>query len=488
MKRILFLITISTFLLSSCDDIYDNIKDFVEEEKVYPGKYDFAKGKIGFERVEIDLLAAGRILSSEVKLGKAKKTVVEYDDKKVVFDSVCSWVGITGLTQQKLYEFKIYTIDEFGDQSIPVNVSLTPFTSADINVVNIVPPRVISSPWRVQVDWPNGISSVLLRYLTLSYSYTNKNGNVVTGERGENSAFIVENLVPGEQSTINIKYKVIPKVEQVEILDTIELEIPIILNMPTAASYQVKLTNREIQLMEIAPNLKDLIITWKSAGSDYTLHHSTLRYTDNSTNPPQIRDVVIANEDVQTVISGVKSGEAISVISTYEPLGGGGTLVNANPKAYIQNDYLYSREGWTVAGVSDEYAPDGGGSTTVLDNKLNTFWHSNYKPSVVPPPHWIILDMTTPRNISRIDTYRRAGNTATKTVEYYLGVSPDADDPSWTKIAQGAYPTGDLLSLNVSNSIDTRQYRYLKLLTPDSGATGYVCVAEIYLYGTLSGE
>ena len=133
-----------TFLIySSCvDGIYDNIKEFSNEEIVYPAAFDTCYGTIGYERVEIDLRSDGRIPSSKIKMGKAKKTVVVYDENMpeptvIRIDSVCSYVNITGLTEPRLYRFKIYTEDEYGSRSIPQEISLIPYTSYDRDVLKL---------------------------------------------------------------------------------------------------------------------------------------------------------------------------------------------------------------------------------------------------------------------------------------------------------------------------------------------------------------
>ncbi len=107
MKRIAIFV-FGAILLGSCSDMGDSVKDYVTEETVYPGRFDKAVATTGYENVEIDLLNAGRILSSEIYLGKAKKTVIEYGDQQEVRDSLCSWVKITGLTQPVTYKFIIY--------------------------------------------------------------------------------------------------------------------------------------------------------------------------------------------------------------------------------------------------------------------------------------------------------------------------------------------------------------------------------------------
>lgn len=94
MKQILIsIITIAVLTLASCSGQYDNIEKYAGEV-VYPASYDTALVKIGYERVEIDLLKQGRIPSSELKMGKAKQTIVEYDGQKYPQGEVLSLIHI----------------------------------------------------------------------------------------------------------------------------------------------------------------------------------------------------------------------------------------------------------------------------------------------------------------------------------------------------------------------------------------------------------
>src|SRR5690606_19037923 len=104
MKNIILLLFVYSLLIAACDDIYDKQAQF-EGEIVYPAKYDTIIGHIGYERVEIDLLKAGRIPSSEINLGKARTTRIEYDEEVIEIESLVSYVNITGLDQSKLYRF-----------------------------------------------------------------------------------------------------------------------------------------------------------------------------------------------------------------------------------------------------------------------------------------------------------------------------------------------------------------------------------------------
>jgi len=219
----------------SCEGMYEKQEQY-EGEIVYPAKYDTIIGHIGFERVEIDLMKAGRIPSSQIKLGKAKQTRIEYDDEVITIDSLVSWVNITGLTQSKLYRFKVYTIDEFGNESVPLEIALIPFTSTDLANYAVTPPRVMASPSAAVIDWPNGISSVLMNYYGLKFQYTDKNGEPQSGERGADSRFFIGNVEAGEPVAIDMEYKIIPIVNRQPILDTVFFESVLNVNMPTSSS------------------------------------------------------------------------------------------------------------------------------------------------------------------------------------------------------------------------------------------------------------
>lgn len=228
----LTLLSLAMLILVSCNDQYDNIKEYAGEI-IYPARFDTIIGQIGYERVELDLMKAGRIPSSQLNMGKASKTVVEYDGEKHYIDSVCSWVNVTGLTETKLYRFYVYTEDDFGNQSVPQEIALIPFTQLDRDLLGIASPKLVVSPSAMVVEWPNGLNSVVMEYQSLSYNYTDKDGAVQSGEV-TTPRFYCGNLAAGKELRIDVDYKVVPiQSDGTKILDTVIVSKQLIINIPT---------------------------------------------------------------------------------------------------------------------------------------------------------------------------------------------------------------------------------------------------------------
>ncbi|GHT69846.1 hypothetical protein AGMMS50239_37300 [Bacteroidia bacterium] len=232
MKRILFSLIVLTGLCASCKDQFQNITDHASKEAIYPGKFDFAVAKVGFERVEIDLLEAGRIPSSEIHLGKAKKTIVEYDDQVIVIDSVCSWLEIRNLTRPKLYRFKIYSADEFGNRSVPVETSATPYFEADLVRLSIPDPRVVLTSSGAQVSWPKSLLAVMMDHYGMTYNYADQDNILHEGTGGPNSSILIENVETGQEVTIDLVHKIVPKINEQPISDTVFLAQKVVLIIP----------------------------------------------------------------------------------------------------------------------------------------------------------------------------------------------------------------------------------------------------------------
>lgn len=215
------LVFVAGFIFCSCTDIYDNIRDFSPEEIIYPATFDTIGWNLGYERIEFILSKKGKIPSDQMNLGKAEKTVVEYDNKRIVIDSVCSWINISGLTEPRLYHFKIYTESKDGDKSIPQEAQITPFTKTDLNLLTLVPPNIIESTSAAVVEWAAPIESDLYEFFSYTAEYVDKDGQAFSFEGGNLPSFILENIQAGVDILVKINARILPYIGQTPLLDTI---------------------------------------------------------------------------------------------------------------------------------------------------------------------------------------------------------------------------------------------------------------------------
>ncbi|MDR3246044.1 MAG: DUF5012 domain-containing protein [Prevotellaceae bacterium] len=315
MKKIsVFLSIFIITLCSSCSGIFDSIKDYANEESVYVGKFNEPVGYAGYERVEIYLLDTVRVPEDQINLGKAKNTVYEYDGKAYNMGKLVSWLNITGITVPKLYRFKIYNIDEFGNKSIPVEIALIPCTKEDVDALVLPSPLLTISPTTAEFTWPNGLSSGFFDYVDLTYKYIDKDGSEKTGEVAETQKFVVNNLVSGVETAVEIKCRIIPKINNIPIIDTLVLEKTFMVKTVTAEEYLATRSNRAI-LDPVIDGTQGAIV-W----GDSTEHlvWSEVRYKTNSGATNIVR--TLAGDSV-AYCPDIKVGELFETRSAFTPTG-----------------------------------------------------------------------------------------------------------------------------------------------------------------------
>jgi hypothetical protein len=471
---------------------------------VYPAKFDTVSVKVGIKRVEIDLIKAGRIPASEIYLGRAIKTVIEYEgqpnDQPIVIDSLCSWVNITGLTIPKLYRFYIYTEDEYGNRSVPVVAAAIPYTEEDAAALAVTNPRFIASPWAASIDWPRGLSSVQFDYYGLVYSYRDRDGQTVTttlvrqgvtDTLGDRPVIMLENTAPGQEVTLDILYKIVPLVDKNPILDTFILNRPIVLTMPAQETYQSTLRNRTVASTVRMSDRREMRINWNPVDNDPTLLYTTVTWQDYY---GQEQVVQVENDSTWTLIQGLRTGASIAISSWYNPVGSGDLVLNALPRAYTPPQEILLLRDWTVVSSPDHQAANP--PELIIDNNINTYYHSRWTPSSPPFPHYVIFDMGVSVNgLTKIETYRMpsaSGSPDTKTVQYFMSDDPNPNALTWGLIAECEFnstKTDDKRTHAPLPDADSKQGRYLKIVMPDNtelpGRNWYVALSEVYFYGKL---
>jgi hypothetical protein len=198
---------------------------------------------------------------------------------------------------------------------------------------------------------------------------------------------------------------------------------------------------------------------------------SDVKFTWRSENPD------VATVDKDGIVTAVSRG-VTNIIVSYGS-------IEKNVTVSVPELYKCDKTGWTVE-VSDQQVSDGGGKDKMIDNDYGTgeFWHSQYIGNFVYPPHWAVIDMKEPVEIARIVTQRRI-NGDTKTLQYFVGDSPNPNADTWVKVVEGAYistSANHTLTLDVEESVTGR---YLKLILPDSFRPPYTAICEVDVYGLM---
>lgn len=319
MKKILFFLsTVAAVMLSSCGGVYDKIDDYVTEETIYVGKFDELTGAAGFERVEINLLKAGRIPSSEIKLGKAKKTVVEYDDQVITYEEVKSWVNVTGLTVPKLYRFSVYNIDEFGNKSVPEEIALIPYTSEEFDALVFPDPYMSISPTAAEITWPNGLTSTFFEFVDMIYTYTDVNGTTLDTIAVENPndpiRFVMLNMEPAVPVQVNVKCRIIPKVGGENIIDTVSIEHSFTVTPTTEAEYLASRAERRVKL-SFYTNATDGRVLW-----DETTDHLVFTEVRYKTGSGEVKVVRTPASEKRTDCPDIIPGELYEYRCAYVPV------------------------------------------------------------------------------------------------------------------------------------------------------------------------
>ena len=503
-RNSLMLLLVTVCVAVACSRIYDNIEKFVDGEIVYIDKLDgILRVQVGYERVEIDLLEAGRIPSSQINMAKATKTVIECSDftepgNRRVIDSICSWVNITGLTQLKYYEIIIYTEDEAGNRSLPMKVSVRPYTAENLNSLEITPPNIIASPTSAQIEWVEGISAVTHQVLSYVWQYTDREGVVYTnGEDGDSPVIFLENVATETDIPVSLTCKVIPTISNSDytytpIIDTLDFQTTLTFRLSSDADevifLKAPIPGSETDVTENFP----LTFSWTKTEvvDGYSLKFSLFpNFPETATYSIDAGDV---NEYVMNENDMLDALNALSTKMFFYDLYW--TVMPTEQGVPVKTSFRllktwkagvffqYDRSEFEVIDASSIYPGTTGDN--IFDNNISTVWHS-YTAEL---PHWLIIDMKSPKNIFKFDIWRTEGALSdTKRVELYIGNTTNPNG-SWIKIGEGGFApntTGtEEPSVEILTFDNVTEGRYLRLnfLDGRAGANPYVNVCELYLY------
>jgi hypothetical protein len=439
MKRIIYIFTlVAALALCSCAGQYDNIDKFTTEETIYVGKYtDAPYIRIGYQRVEIELLGleVGRISPDNIYLGKAKKTVIEYEEGDVMFrqtiDSVCSWVNITGLTTPKTYIFKIYAEDANGNRSVPVEVLGKPFTDADLAGLPFPTPYIIPTPSSIDFRWidDSELSTALFRYAGLSYSYTTHNGPYSGTLRArETPRFEITGLYINETVKVNVSCRIIPMLNSKQIIDTVTMHKDFTITTVTKEEYLATRPLLPITSAMIDPDdpTKGKIKYGVGSNVDTYLEWSQIRYYNTS--GEWVVSKMISNNDPADSIEcyNIAHGVKIQVNCAYTAE----RLETGWRDVVPFMSEIKDRKNWVVLPRNGYHPWDdthgsedsnginwpAGYPMRILDNDYGGGWHSSIAAGV-SFPQILIIDMKESKKVAKVELY--GGNPANTPYDGY---------------------------------------------------------------------
>src|SRR5690606_41987603 len=150
-----------------------------------------------------------------------------------------------------------------------------PYTQSDVDNLVVSSPRVLTSPSAAVLDWPTSLTNILLNYRSLEYEYTDKSGTKITGKQVNNPRIFAANLNAGQPLNMLLKYNVIPKVNGVAILDSVQLNTPFTINMPTGSSTFNPAEREILEANGITTFTADAVASYKKL--TFPVHTNTLQ-------------------------------------------------------------------------------------------------------------------------------------------------------------------------------------------------------------------
>lgn len=243
--------------------------------------------------------------------------------------------------------------------------------------------------------------------------------------------------------------------------------------------FQSTLTDRRIKAITLSD--ESGIIEWYSVPTG--LVRNEIRYVRDDDSQAIVE---IPSADQQIELPDVKAGSSFEFRSLFIPEEASIDTFTTAWQVYetaFPTEYKYDRSSWSVLSVSDVSTSEGGGMGTLIDDDLSTYWQSAYEGGDAPLPHWAVIDVQTPKKISKVELYRRSGNKDTKSIELYVSDQPDGNAAGWIKIGSVTFGDANSVSMTIPESVETSKGRYLKLVLPDSNRAPYTSVAEVYVYG-----
>ncbi len=142
---------------------------------------------------------------------------------------------------------------------------------------------------------------------------------------------------------------------------------------------------------------------------------------------------------------------------------------------------LIDRSNWTIADFSTQEATgeDGGNNGKaihLIDNNVNTFWHSKWNGGTDEMPYYVTIDMHRSYTVAQIDLIRRQGNNNLRAGEFWVS----ENNTEFVKIGDFRLEERDDVQYFTVTPTDGR---YLKIIFTESNNPPHTGLAEVMAHG-----
>ena len=225
---------------------------------------------------------------------------------------------------------------------------------------------------------------------------------------------------------------------------------------------------------------KQLKTLWLTA--DALERGTQIRYMTESSG---IKTIFLSPDSSRIALPDRKNGTPFSFRSVYVPEKASiDTFLTAWTTLPVAYDAKVNKTEWKIAGFSTEEPAEGapnGLVTAAIDDKLNTFWHTQWDGGNPGYPHWFIVDMGKEVTISSIEVFRRQGNDGGQTKHQFFYSNNGTD---W--IDFGTFPMdASVNSGQKFRSTTTPTARFIKYVALE-GSNFYAFLAELNVYTPMN--
>ncbi len=233
--------------------------------------------------------------------------------------------------------------------------------------------------------------------------------------------------------------------------------------------YRSTLLNRVVtsSILDIANTLS---IQFEPVLANSTIVKSEIEYTTTS---GAVKTVEVLPGTINLKLSDYKT-ETSYKLRTQHLETSGIDPIFSNDK-FVEN-FLLNKAEWTIAGFSSVYTDNTSFATNMIDGNPATRWISQVTP-VINYPHFVTVDLKTPRTIKTISLWRWVNATPDERGPNEVQYLGSTDNVNWTDMGTYSF---DRLTNNeqVFTIPNLAKIRYLKVV-PVSGPQTFVVLGEV---------